>query len=76
MVHFKCDIHPWMSAYVGVVDNPFYQVTGDDGTFSLKGLPAGTYVVEAWQERYGTQDITVTVGAGEAKTSDFAYKAP
>jgi hypothetical protein len=76
MVHFKCDIHPWMSAYVGVVDNPFYFVTGDDGTYSLKGLPAGTYVIEAWQEKYGTQDTTVTVAAGEAKTADFTYKAP
>jgi len=38
MVHFKCDVHPWMSAYVGVMSNPFYSVTGDDGTFSLKGL--------------------------------------
>ncbi len=76
MVHFKCDVHPWMSAYVGVVDNPFYFVTGDDGTYSLKGLPAGTYVVEAWQESYGTQDTTVTVAAGEAKTADFTYKAP
>ena len=45
MVHFKCDVHPWMSAYVGVMSNPFYSTTGDDGTFSTKGLPAGTYLV-------------------------------
>jgi hypothetical protein len=75
MVHFKCDVHPWMSAYVGVTDNPFYAVTGDDGKFSLKGLPAGEYVVEAWHEKYGTKDVTVKVGDGEAKTADFAYKA-
>lgn len=75
MVKFKCDVHPWMAAYVGVVDNPFYGVTGEDGTFSLKGLPAGEYVVEAWHEKYGTQTQTVKVGDGEAKTVDFTFKA-
>ena len=74
MVHFKCDVHPWMSAYVGVLDHPFYAVSGDDGTFSLKGLPAGEYTIEAWHEKYGTKDVTVKVGDGEAKTADFAFK--
>jgi hypothetical protein len=73
MVHFKCDVHPWMSAYVGVLDNPFYSVTGDGGTFSLKGLPAGTYEVAAWHEKYGEQVQKVTVGDGEAKTIDFKF---
>ena len=75
MVHFKCDVHPWMSAYVGVLDHPFYAVTGDDGTFTIKGLPAGDYVIEAWQEKYGTQTQNVKVGEGEAKTADFTFKA-
>ncbi len=74
MVHFKCDVHPWMSAYVGVLDHPFYAVTGDDGTFSLQGLPPGEYVIEAWHEKYGTQDATVKVGAGETKTVSFTFK--
>ncbi|MGA2604530.1 MAG: carboxypeptidase regulatory-like domain-containing protein [Verrucomicrobiia bacterium] len=76
MVHFKCDVHPWMSAYVGVMDNPFYSATGDDGTFSLKGLPAGEYQVAAWHEKYGEQVQKVTVGAGEAKTIDFKFTKP
>jgi plastocyanin len=74
MVKFKCDVHPWMSAYVGVVENPFYGTTGDDGTFALKGLPAGTYEVEAWHEKYGTQTQKVTVGAGESKAVEFKFK--
>jgi len=76
MVHFKCDVHPWMSAYVGVLDNPFYSVTGDGGTFSLKGLPAGTYEVAAWHEKYGEQVQKVTVGDGEARTIDFKFTKP
>src|SRR5439155_26144997 len=48
MVKIKCNVHPWMSAYVGVVDNPFFGVTGKDGAFSLANLPAGQYVIEAW----------------------------
>jgi hypothetical protein len=76
MVHFKCDVHPWMSAYVGVVDNPFYAVTSDDGTFSIKDLPKGKYVIEAWTEKCGTQTQTIEVGDGEAKTADFTFKAP
>ena len=76
MVHFKCDVHPWMSAYVGVMDNPFYSVTGDDGTFSLKGLPAGEYTVAAWHEKYGEQVQKIKVGDGEAKTADFKFTKP
>ena|SRR5579871_5271520 len=71
MVHFKCDVHPWMSAYVGVTSNPFYSVSADDGTFSIKGLPAGEYEVTAWQEKCGEQTQKVKVGDGEAKTVDF-----
>jgi hypothetical protein len=75
MVHFKCDVHPWMSAYVGVLNHPFYSVTGDGGTFSLKGLPAGDYEVAAWHEKYGEQVQKIKVGDGEAKTIDFKFKA-
>ena len=73
MVKFKCDVHPWMSAYVGVLDNPFYSVTGTDGTFSLKNLPAGEYEIVAWHEKYGEQTAKVKVGDGEAKMQDFKF---
>lgn len=74
MVPIKCNVHPWMKAYAGVVDHPFFAVTGDDGTFVLKGLPPGDYTVEVWQEKYGTQESKVTVGPKEQKTVDFNYK--
>jgi plastocyanin len=71
MVPFKCDVHKWMNAWVGVLDHPFFAVTNADGTFELTGLPPGTYTVEAWHERLGTQTQSVTVG--EKQTSDTAF---
>jgi plastocyanin len=67
MVPFKCDVHKWMNAFVGVLDHPFFAVTGADGTFTLKGLPPGAYTVEAWHEKLGTQTQSVTVGTKETK---------
>ncbi len=66
MVPFKCDVHPWMRAYAGVLPHPFFAVTGEDGSFTLAGLPAGSYVVEAWHEKLGTQILSVTLKEGEA----------
>ena len=63
MVPFKCDVHGWMNAYAAVLDNPFFAVTGPDGKFELKGLPPGTYTIEAWQEKLGATTASVTIGA-------------
>ena len=75
MVPFKCDVHGWMNAYVGVMDHPFFAVTDKDGKFSLKGLPPGTYTIEAWHEKLGVQTATVTLGAKETKDANFSFKA-
>ena len=75
MVPFKCDVHGWMNAYLAVMDHPYYAVTGADGKFSLKGLPPGTYTVEAWHEKAGTQTAQVTIGAKETKEANFTFKA-
>lgn len=72
----KCDVHPWMGAYVAVIPNPFFAVTGKDGKFSIKNLPAGTYELEAWHEKLKPQTVSVTVGEGDVKTSDFVFKRP
>jgi hypothetical protein len=71
----KCNVHPWMKSYIFVFKNPYYAVTGKDGKFELKGLPPGTYTVEAWQEKYGTVDQTVTIGPKESKAVTFTFKA-
>ncbi len=73
--HIKCDVHKWMSSYCGVFDNPFFAVSDKDGSFKITGLPAGSYVIEAWQEKLGTQDQNVTVTGTETKTADFTFKA-
>ena len=74
MIAVKCNIHPWMRSYIGVVSHPFFAVTGDDGTFTIKGLPPGTYTIEMIHEKYGKQEQQVTVGAKETKTADFTVK--
>jgi hypothetical protein len=73
-VPVKCNQHPWMKAFIHVVDNPFFAVTGDDGTFELKGLPPGNYEIEAVHEQYGAQTMKVTVAAKGAATADFSFK--
>jgi len=74
MVPFKCDVHGWMHAYVGVMDNPYYAVTDKDGKFDLKTLPPGTYTIEAWHEKAGTQTQQVTIGPNETKDISFTFK--
>jgi plastocyanin len=74
MVPFKCDVHGWMNAYVGVMDHPYFAVTGIDGKFELKSLPPGTYTIEAWHEKLGAQTANVTLGAKESKDITFSFK--
>lgn len=74
MVRFKCDVHRWMNAYVGVLDHPYFSVSGPDGSFTITGLPPGTYTIEARHEMFGTRTTTVTVGARETKDVAFAFE--
>lgn len=74
-ISFKCNVHPWMKAYGHVVENPFFSISGEDGSFAISGLPAGTYTIAAWHEKYGTQTQSVTVGDGQAASVDFTFKA-
>ena len=74
MVRFKCDMHNWMSAYAGVLEHPHFAVTRPDGEFELRNLPAGSYTVEAWHEKLGTQIQNVTLTDNEKKQLTFAFK--
>lgn len=71
----KCNIHPWMHGYFAVLNTSHATQSGEDGTFSLKGLPAGKYTVTAWHERFGTQSQEVTVGSGDTPKVNFIFKA-
>jgi len=74
MVRFKCDVHPWMSAWVGVLEHPFFAVSDAKGAYSIPNLPAGTYTIEAWHEKLGTRTQTVTVGETPAVALDFTFQ--
>ncbi len=72
----KCNVHPWMKAYMAVLPNPYFQVTEKDGKFDLKNLPPGTYTIVAWHELYQMSDPqTVTIGPKETKAVNFTFKA-
>jgi plastocyanin len=71
----KCDVHPWMHAFIGVVNHPYFAVTNNGGTFDLSSVPPGTYTVEAVHEKLGTQTQTVTLGDKEKKEITFTFKA-
>jgi plastocyanin len=73
MFTIKCDVHPWMKAYVAVTAHPFFSVTGENGAFEIDRLPAGTYEIEAWHEKLGTRTASVTVGEGASDTVDFTF---
>jgi plastocyanin len=75
MVPLRCDVHGWMTAYIGVLPHPYYSVTSSDGGFDLSTLPPGDYVIEAWHERYGTQTQNVTVTTGETAEVSFTFSA-
>jgi hypothetical protein len=69
----KCDVHTWMVAHVGVVNHPYFAVTGADGAFTLHHVPAGTYTLQIWHERFGTQTAQVTVPPDGTATVDLKY---
>jgi plastocyanin len=74
VVKFKCDVHPWMTGWVVVTDNPYFAVSGDDGSFTIKDVPAGKYTVEVWHEKLGTQTKEVTVTDGGAADLKLSMK--
>ena len=73
---FKCDVHPWMESYIFVLDHPFFAVTGEDGTYDISDVPAGTYTLVAWHSRLGEHTQEITVGADGSVSADFTFSAP
>jgi plastocyanin len=75
IIKFKCDVHPWMTGYVGVMGHPFFAVTDESGAFEIPKVPPGKYTVEAWHERYGTKTAELTVAANAPADAKFAFEA-
>jgi plastocyanin len=76
MFPIRCDVHPWMQAWVAVMAHPYFAVTGPDGTFMIKNIPAGTYEIEAWHEKLSTKTMTVTVTDSSSQKADFTFSSP
>ena len=74
-VPVECNVHGWMHSNIMVLPHPFFAVSGADGSFTIKGLPAGTYVIEAHHSKLGAKTMTVTVAGDAAATADFAFSA-
>lgn len=76
MVSFQCDVHPWMAAYAGVLDHPFFAVSGDDGSFVIRDLPPGTYEIEAWHEKLGAREAKLVLAPGDTEINvDFSFSS-
>ncbi|GGH15867.1 carboxypeptidase regulatory-like domain-containing protein [Silvibacterium dinghuense] len=73
MIPVRCNNHPWMEAFINVIDNPFYAVSDTDGHFTIHGLPPGTYTIEAVHEVLGKQTATVTVASQQTATANFTF---
>ncbi len=76
MFKVKCDVHPWMGAYISVMRHPFFDVTGKDGRFEIRDVPPGTYEIEIWHEKLGTKTARVTIEGDETKSVDFSMSVP
>jgi len=74
MIPIKCDVHKWMGCYVGVVEHPYYGVTGNGGAFELPKLPPGAYVLEAWHETLGSQTLDITLAEKETTEITFTFQ--
>jgi plastocyanin len=72
-VRFMCNVHNWMAAYIGVVPHPFFAVTDASGGFNIRGVPPGTYTVEAWHEKFGTRTANITIGEKQNGTLAFTF---
>ncbi len=71
----RCEMHPWMRCWVVVATNPYFAVTGEDGTFKIDKIPAGTYKLTAWHETLGEQTREVVIKAGEDSSVEYSFKA-
>jgi len=73
MLHVKCNVHPWMTGYIGIVSNPYFAISDDQGKFKVENVPAGKQTIEVWHEVYGPLTQSVEVKAGDTVNVEFSY---
>jgi hypothetical protein len=73
LMRIKCDVHSWMTAYLGIEAHPYFAISDEHGVFRIARVPAGRYTIRSWHERYGELTQTVTVSAGKTTTVELAY---
>lgn len=76
MLSMKCDVHPWMGAWITVLSHPFFDVTQNDGIYAIENLPAGEYTLQIWHEKLGTKEVPITLSDGETKEINFTLSKP
>jgi plastocyanin len=76
MISVRCDLHPWMQGWLGVLDHPYFGVSGPDGRVTLKAVPAGDYVIGVWHERFGTREAKVTVTPQGTAQASVTFTPP
>ena len=76
MFPLRCDVHPWMIAWMSIMTHPFFNVSNTQGEFQIKDIPPGTYEIEAWHEKLGTQTAKVTITDGKDQTVNFTFSPP
>lgn len=74
MIPVKCNVHAWMKSYIGVLEHPYFAVTGQDGGFAFNAIPPGAYILAAWHEVFGESTQTLTIRAGETAKPTFIFR--
>jgi plastocyanin len=72
-IRVKCNIHAWMKLYVAVLRHPYFQVTGKDGSFALRNVPPGKYMLIAWHELYGTREQEITINPKQEQSVTLTF---
>ena len=74
MIPVKCNVHSWMRAYIGVMEHPYFAVTGADGSFAWTNVPPGDYTVAVWHEKLGDQTKQIHLAATEHGAVEFTFQ--
>ena len=76
VVKIRCEVHPWMAAYIVVTGHPYHAISDIYGEYELSDIPAGVYQLKVWHESLGTQEKRIEVKPAATQKADFTFAAP